>query len=87
MAAQSDRQRSRQGDLEDQLADLMEEVDRYRTACEDTMQQLDWCIGYFTGTNKRAVAKSLSANRSSIRRQLLKRPALPAPAPNGGNES
>jgi len=59
--------------LEAEIAQLMREVDRYRTACEDTMQQLDWCIGYFTGCNKRGLAKSLAANRSAIRRQVLKR--------------
>lgn len=59
--------------LEREVARLMKEVDRYRTACEDSMQQLDWCIGYFTGTNKRSLAKSLAANRSAIRRHLLKR--------------
>ena len=31
---------------------LMEEVERYRSAAEDTLQQLDWCIGYFAGSKK-----------------------------------
>ena len=60
-------------ELNAQVADLMKDVERFRTACEDTLQQLDWCIGYFTGCNKRHVAKSLSANRSAIRRNLLHR--------------
>jgi hypothetical protein len=52
--------------------ELMGEVDRYRTAMEDALQQLDWCIGYFTALKNRAVARSLSANRSYIRRNILK---------------
>jgi hypothetical protein len=60
----------------------MKEVDRYRTACEDTLQQLDWCIGYFTGCNKRGLAKSLAANRSAIRRHLLHREEQALPASN-----
>ena len=74
MATTSTRERrSEVEELEAELAQLMKEVDRYRTACEDTMQQLDWCIGYFTGCNKRGVAKALSANRTAIRRHLLRR--------------
>lgn len=80
MAAQSTRERSREvEELEAQVVELMEDVERYRTACEDTLQQLDWCIGYFTACNKRGVAKSLAANRSAIRRHLLHREALDVP--------
>jgi hypothetical protein len=69
--------------LEAEISDLMREVDRYRTACEDTMQQLDWCIGYFTGCNKRGVAKALAANRTAIRRHILRRDAQSMPTSNG----
>jgi hypothetical protein len=80
MAATSTRSGGREVEsLEAQVAELMKDVDRYRTACEDTLQQLDWCIGYFTGSNKRGVAKALSANRSSIRRHLLDREELDMP--------
>jgi hypothetical protein len=80
MAAQTTRVRSREVDsLEAEVADLMKQVDRYRTACEDTLQQLDWCIGYFTGCNKGGLARALSANRASIRRNLLHRDELPMP--------
>jgi hypothetical protein len=83
MAAPSTRQRDNEiASLEAELAELMSEVDRYRTACEDTLQQLDWCIGYFTGCNKRSVAKSLSANRSAIRRHLLHRGEQSLPTNN-----
>ncbi|HEY9291079.1 MAG TPA: hypothetical protein VIP98_07360 [Microlunatus sp.] len=65
--------------LEDEIDRLNEQVDRYRAASEDSLQQLDWCIGYFTGSNKLKLAKSLSSNRSYIRRSLLKRAEAPVP--------
>jgi len=51
----------------------MDEVDKYRTATEDALQQLDWCIGYFAASKHRGVAKSLGANRAYIRTRLLGR--------------
>ena len=69
MTAESDRIE----ELEKELAHLMEEVERYRSAAEDALQQLDWCIGYFAGSPKGKVARVLSANRSHIRRQYLRR--------------
>jgi hypothetical protein len=59
--------------LRAQNAELMHEVDRYRTAAEDALQQLDWCIGYFTASRNRPVARSLGANRAYIRRNVLRR--------------
>ena len=66
-------------ELEHEVERLMHEVDRYRTATEDTMQQLDWCIGYFTGCNKPRIAKSLGANRAYIRRHLMEREEVGMP--------
>jgi hypothetical protein len=60
----------------------MREVDKYRTATEDALQQLDWCIGYFTGSNKTTIAKSLGANRAYIRRHVLGRAEAPTPTPS-----
>ena len=68
--------------LQSQVVELMHDVDRYRTACEDTLQQLDWCIGYFTASNKRNVARALSQNRSYIRRHLLRRSEQPVAVNN-----
>ena len=76
MAADEDRIK----ELEVELQRLMQEVDRYRTATEDSLQQLDWCIGYFTGCNKQRIAKSLGANRAYIRRHLLHREEAGMPA-------
>jgi hypothetical protein len=66
-------------ELELELQRLMEEVDKYRTATEDALQQLDWCIGFFTGSNKSHIAKSLGANRAYIRRHLLNRAEVSMP--------
>jgi hypothetical protein len=59
-------------ELRGQNVELMEEVDKYRTAMEDALQQLDWCIGFFAASKNRSVARSLGANRSYIRRNILK---------------
>lgn len=67
-------------ELERDVEELMVEVDRYRTATEDALQQLDWCIGYFVGCGKSGLARSLSANRAYIRRHVLKRAEQPVPA-------
>ena len=62
MSAESDRI----AELEHEVENLMEEVERYRSASEDALQQLEWCIGYLAGCRKGQVAKILSANRSHI---------------------
>lgn len=59
--------------LELQMVHLMEEVERYRSAAEDALQQLDWCIGYFAGSKNGRLAQALSANRAHIRRTYLRR--------------
>jgi hypothetical protein len=60
-------------ELKQELSRMMHEVDRYRTACEDALQQLDWCIGYFVGCNKPALARALGSNRGYIRAQIRKK--------------
>jgi hypothetical protein len=47
-----------------------EEVERYRHAAEDTLDQLDWCIGYLYRIRKAEIARVLERNRSTIRRQM-----------------
>jgi len=56
------------------------EVERYRQAAEDALQQLDWCIGYLHGIRKLDVSRALAKNRSYIRSQLLRREEQPLPA-------
>jgi hypothetical protein len=70
-----------QGDDEQRNRDDRDgEVERYRQAAEDALQQLDWCIGYLHGIRKLDVSRALAKNRSYIRRQLLKREEQPLPA-------
>jgi len=56
------------------------EVDRYRRAAEDALQQLDWCIGYLHGIRKVDISRALAKNRSHIRTQLMQEPEEPLPA-------
>ena len=60
--------------------DRQDDVQRYRRAAEDALQQLDWCIGYLHGIRKFDISRSLSRNRSHIRQQLMRRSeqALPS---------
>lgn len=75
MASDSDRI----SELEGELDHLMHEVERYRSAAEDALQQLDWCIGYLCGSQKGRIAKVLSANRNHIRREYLRRTTQATP--------
>ena len=62
------------------MASQDEELERYRRAAEDALQQLDWCIGYLHGLRKVEISRALAQNRSYIRTQLLKQPEQPNPA-------
>ena len=57
-----------------------DQVERYRQAAEDALQQLDWCIGYLHGIRKVDISRALAKNRSFIRTRLLERPEEPMPA-------
>ena len=72
-SAQESQRRARIRELED-------EVERYRHASEDALQQLDWCIGYMHGSGKKGIARALSKNRAYIRTHLLKRAEQPVPS-------
>ena len=76
-SAQDDQQRAR-------IRELQGEVERYRQASEDALQQLDWCIGYLHGSGKRALSRSLARNRSYIRTNLLRRAEEPVPSQQAG---
>jgi hypothetical protein len=56
------------------------ELERYRQAAEDALQQLDWCIGYLHGIRKVDISRALARNRAHIRTQLLNRAEEPVPA-------
>ena len=57
-----------------------DELERYRQAAEDALQQLDWCIGYLHGIRKTDISRALAKNRSHIRTELLRRSEEPVPA-------
>jgi hypothetical protein len=61
-------------------SDRSEELERYRRAAEDALQQLDWCIGYLHGIRKVDISRALAKNRSHIRTELLHAPEEPVPA-------
>lgn len=73
-------EKERIAELEHEVERLMKEVDRYRTAAEDALQQLDWCIGFFAGNHKPQVARALNGNQMHIRRRFLRRASHPVPA-------
>ena len=55
------------------------DADRYRRAVEDTLQQLEWCIGYLHGIGKAKISRALARNRSDIRSELMPEPEGPLP--------
>jgi len=69
-------------DLQVEVEQLHFEVERYRQATTDSLQQLGWCIGYLAAVRKPHVGRQLAANVARIRQGLLKRSdgMLPADA-------
>jgi hypothetical protein len=63
-------------DQEPQVADdaPRSELERYREAAEETLNQLDWCIAYLYRIRKPAIAAAISANKAQIRRTLHGKP-------------
>ena len=65
---------------DDDRDDRPDELERYRRAAEDALQQLDWCIGYLHGIRKVDISRALAKNRTQIRSQLLQKSEQPLPA-------
>ena len=59
-----------------------QDVERYKQAANDVLQQLDFCIGFLAGVNKGKVAERLARNRAYIRKQLMGEAAEPLPTSN-----
>jgi hypothetical protein len=78
--APDSQQRAQDSQRSARIRELEGEVERYRHASEDALQQLDWCIGYMHGSGKKGIAKSLAKNRAYIRTHLLKRAEEPVPS-------
>ena len=79
-SAPDSQQRAQDSQRKAQIRELEEELERYRRASEDALQQLDWCIGYLHGSGKKGIARALSKNRAYIRTHLLKRAEEPVPS-------
>jgi hypothetical protein len=78
--APDSQQRAQDSQRRARIRELEGEVERYRRASEDALQQLDWCIGYLHGSGKKGLARSLAKNRAFIRTHLLKRAEEPVPS-------
>ena len=61
--------------------DASGDVDRYRRAAEDALQQLDWAIGYLHGIRKTEISRALAKNRAHIRTQPAGRAGAADPGP------
>lgn len=69
----------RNGDMQS-IGPTDSEVERWRRAAEDALQQLSWAIGYLHGIGKHAQARTLAINRRIIRERVLERSGQPLPA-------
>lgn len=67
--------------LQRRVRELQAELERYRAAAQDTLEQVDWCIGYFTALKLTGPAATLSRNRELVRTDLLGRAEQPLPGP------
>ena len=75
---------ARNSSKDDGGQDASGDVDRYRQAAEDALQQLDWAIGYLHGIRKTDISRALAKNRSFIRRRLMDQPEEPLPSQQTG---
>ena len=71
-------------ELQLEVESLQSDVDRYRNACYDSMQQLSWCIGYLAGNKRPRQAAAISQNLAFIRRAVLNRAPEAMPPAKGG---
>ena len=60
-------------ELELEVERLHDDLNRYRNACYDSMQQLSWCIGCLAGNRRPAQAEAMAQNLAYIRRSVLNR--------------
>jgi hypothetical protein len=82
-STQDSQQRAQDSQRRARISELEQELERFRRASEDALQQLDWCIGYLHGSGKKGIARSLSKNRAYIRTHLMKRSGQPLPSQGG----
>ena len=58
------------------------DVERYKQAANDVLQQLDFCIGFFSASNKGKIAEQLAHNRAYIREKMMGEAPQPLPTSN-----
>ena len=46
------------------------EIERYRRAAEETLEQLEWCVNYLHRIRKSRIAEVVDKNRRHIRRRM-----------------
>ena len=54
-------------------------ANRYEQAATETLEMLDWCIGYFVAIHKDNIASQLASNRRHIKEHLMHEPDEPLP--------
>ena len=68
----------------EEYEELLDELELYRQAAEDTLQLLDWSIGYLYGIRRGREAHALSRGRQRIRTSLLGREEQVTPTDQAG---
>ncbi len=60
-------------------------ADRYEQAATETLEMLDWCIGYYSGIHKDRIASRIASERRHIKEDLMHEPEEPLPTGKNGN--
>jgi hypothetical protein len=55
---------------DDKARSREQEIDRYRLAAEETLEQLEWCVNYLHRIRKYRIAEAIDKNRRNIRRRM-----------------
>lgn len=57
---------------DDEAREREEEIARYRTAAEETLEQLEWCVNYLHRIHKSRIADVIDKNRRRVRREMIR---------------
>lgn len=57
---------------------------RYEQAATETLEMLDWCIGYFEGVHKGKIASRLATGRRYIKENFMNQTEVPLPTSKNG---
>ena len=49
-----------------------DEAERYRSAAEESLHQLEWCVHYLYGIRKREIAAAIDKNRRFIQERMTR---------------